>query len=460
MKSNAVPIRLANGHMPKHSLSLTKLVVGGVLLLAAAAPGLAQPNRVVTAQGSAPAPAATPTPPKEWSGESGSSGHPDMQASAIRAAAAKFESCVEGLWPLAAKRNISRASFDKFTSGLTPDLRIMDLVDAQPEFTKAFWDYLDLLVTDERITRGREVLTQHAAAFAAAERTYGVDRNVIAAIWGVETKYGTVAGERPVIRSVATLACVGRRQAYFKDEFLAALEILHRGDIRPEHLKGSWAGAFGATQFMPTAFKRYAVDFDGDGRRDVVASVPDIVASTANHLKMAGWAPGQTWGYEVILPQNFNFMFADAARRLTLAEWAKLGVARAGGQPFPRSGDRAYLFVPAGARGPSFLMLDNFRAIMKYNPAEAYALAIGHLADRLRGGEPIMQAWPRDERVLTRDERLELQHQLARHGFDVGEPSGRLGLKTRAAVRDFQARSGLVPDGFASVAILERLRGR
>ena len=150
----------------------------------------------------------------------------------------------------------------------------------------------------------------------------------------METKYGTVAGERPVIRSVATLACVGRRQAYFKDEFLAALEILHRGDIRPEQLKGSWAGAFGATQFMPTAFKRYAVDFDGDGRRDVVASVPDIVASTANHLKMGGWAPGQTWGYEVILPQNFNFMLADAARKHSLAEWAKLGVARAGGQAF------------------------------------------------------------------------------------------------------------------------------
>ena len=396
----------------------------------------------------------------KWSGQPGSSGHPLMQPDAILAAVADFKNCLDRMWPDAARRGVSRASFDAYAAGLEPDIKIMDFVDSQPEFTKAFWDYLDLLVTDERITRGREVLTQHAAAFAAAERTYGVDRNVIAAIWGVETKYGTVAGERPVIRSVATLACVGRRQAYFKDEFLAALEILHRGDIRPEQLKGSWAGAFGATQFMPTAFKRYAVDFDGDGRRDVVASVPDIVASTANHLKMAGWAPGQTWGYEVILPQNFNFMLADAARRLTLAEWAKLGVARAGGQPFPRSGDRAYLFVPAGARGPSFLMLDNFRAIMKYNPAEAYALAIGHLADRLRGGEPIMQAWPRDERVLTRDERLELQHQLARHGFDVGEPSGRLGLKTRAAVRDFQARSGLVPDGFASVAILERLRGR
>jgi membrane-bound lytic murein transglycosylase B len=399
-------------------------------------------------------------PSDKWSGQPGASGHPLMQPDAILAAVADFKNCLERMWPAAARRGISRASFDTFASPLEPDVKIMDYVDAQPEFTKAFWDYLDLLVTEERIARGRETLTQHAAAFAAAERAYGVDRHFIAAIWGIETKYGTVAGERPVIRSVATLACVGRRQAYFKDEFLAALEILHRGDIRPEQLKGSWAGAFGATQFMPTAFKRYAIDFDGDGRRDVVASVPDVIASTANHLKMAGWVPGQTWGYEVVVPQGFNFMLADAARRLTLAEWERMGVRRPNGQGFARASDRAYLFVPAGARGPSFLMLDNFRAIMKYNPAEAYALAIGHLADRLRGGSPIVQAWPRDERVLSRDERLELQQHLARHGFDVGEPSGRLGLKTRSAVRDFQARTGLVPDGFATVAILERLRAR
>ena len=233
-----------------------------------------------------------------------------------------------------------------------------------------------------------------------------------------------------------------------------------RGDIRPQQLKGSWAGAFGLTQFMPTAFKRYAIDFDGDGRRDVVASVPDVIASTANHLVKAGWASGHTWGYEVALPQNFNFMLADPSRRLTLGEWARLGVARPGGQPFPRAADRASLFVPAGSRGPAFLLLDNFRAIMKYNPAEAYALAIGHFADRLRGGGPIAQAWPREERVLTRAERLEFQQHLNRLGFDVGEPNGRFGTRTRSAVRDFQARSGLVPDGFATVAILERLRAR
>jgi lytic murein transglycosylase len=401
-----------------------------------------------------------PTQGEAWSGQPGASGHPLMQPDAILAAVADFKNCIDGMWPEAARRGISRASFEQHTARLEPEVKIMDFVDAQPEFTKAFWDYVDLLVTDERIARGRELLQQHAAAFEAVERAYGVDRHIIAAIWGIETKYGTIAGERPVIRSTATLACVGRRQAYFKDEFLAALEILHRGDIRPEQLKGSWAGAFGLTQFMPTAFKRYAVDFDGDGRRDVVGSVPDVIASTANHLKKAGWVAGQTWGYEVVLPQGFNFMNADPARKLAMSEWARLGVARASREPFPRPADKAYLFVPGGARGPSFLMLENFRAIMKYNPAEAYALAIGHLADRLRGGGPIMQAWPRDERVLTRAERLELQQQLNRHGFDVGEPNGRLGNKTRVAVRDFQAKSGLVPDGFASAAILERLRAR
>ncbi|HMK81493.1 MAG TPA: lytic murein transglycosylase [Xanthobacteraceae bacterium] len=431
-----------------------------VPLVALAAPAAAQDERYPSPLNSATGSIGAPPQSDQWSGLPGASGHPLMQPDAILAAVADFKNCIERMWPAAERRGISRESFERYASPLEPDVKIMDFVDAQPEFTKAFWDYLDLLVTDDRIARGREILAQNAQAFARAEAIYGVDRYIVAAIWGVETKYGTVAGERPVIRSTATLACIGRRQAYFKDEFLAALEILQHGDIRPEQFKGSWAGAFGATQFMPTAFKRYAVDFDGDGRRDVVGTPADVIGSTANHLKMVGWVAGETWGYEVMLPQNFNFLLADPARRLTLAEWARLGVVRPDGHAFPRPTDRAYLFVPAGARGPSFLMLDNFRAIMKYNPAEAYALAIGHLADRLRGGGPIVQPWPREERALTHDERLELQQQLARLGFDVGEASGRLGIKTRVAVRDFQARNGLIPDGFATVGLLERLRAQ
>jgi lytic murein transglycosylase len=407
---------------------------------------------------------ATPPPqsslPRQWSGESGASGHPLMRADAIRAAAANFRHCLEGYWPLAARRGVPRAAFDTHTKGLTPDLRIMDLMDSQPEFTKSIWDYLDILVHDARIESGRAMLAKHRAVFDKVEKAYGVDRYIIAAIWGVESNYGTQVGERSVLRSTATLACVGRRQNYFRDEFLAALEILARGDVRPHHLKGSWAGAFGGTQFMPTSFKRYAVDFDGDGRRDVVDSAADLIASTANNLKKDGWVSGQTWGYEVELPRGFDFMHADRSRVLSLRDWERAGVRRVGGKPFPRPADRAYVLMPAGAQGPAFAMLRNFRVIMKYNPSEAYALAIGHLADRLRGGGPFAQPWPRHERVLTREERLELQQHLARNGFNIGEPDGRLGPRTRTALRAFQKSVGAVPDGFASASILDRLRRR
>lgn len=396
----------------------------------------------------------------EWSGESGASGNPLMAADAIRAAAANFHDCLERLWPAAARRGISRRVFETYTAPLTPDLHIMDLLDNQPEFTKSFWDYLDILVTDERINKGRELLAKYRTTFDAVERAYGVDRYVIAAIWGVETNYGTLIGERPVLRSTATLACVGRRQSYFTEEFLSALEILQHGDIRPDRLVGSWAGAFGPTQFMPTAFKHYAVDFDRDGRRDVVDSMPDLIASTANNLKKDGWITGETWGYEVRVPANFDFMLADSRYALPIRDWERYGIVRAGNKTFPRSNERAFLLVPAGARGPAFLMLTNFRVIMKYNPAEAYALAIGHLADRLRGGAPFVQQWPRYERVLSRSELLELQELLLRHGYDVGEPDAQVGVRTRAAIRNFQARIGRVPDGFASAGLLDQLRTR
>jgi lytic murein transglycosylase len=442
-------------HVPLRDVALALTV-----LLPLALPGAARagddrlPPALVT--GSIGRPGSTVT----WSGADGASGDPSMTAAAIRAAAADFHGCLRRLWPLAARRGISGAAYAQATNGLTPDLRIMDLMDSQPEFTKSFWDYLDLLVGDERIARGREVLAQYRPIFDAVERAYGVDRYTVAAIWGVESKFGTMMGDRSVIRSTATLACIGRRQRYFREEFLSALEIVAHGDVRPDHLKGSWAGAFGPTQFMPTAFKRYAVDFDHDGRRDVVDSAADLIASTANNLRKDGWVTGQTWGYEVAVPRNFNFMLADRSHQMTLAQWAALGIRRADGTAFPHPHARAYLLLPAGARGPGFLMLTNFRVIMKYNPAEAYALAIGYLADRMRGRGPFVQPWPRDERVLTRDERYELQQRLANHGFDPGEPDGRLGTKTRAALRDYQVAAGLTPDGFASSAVLARLRGR
>jgi membrane-bound lytic murein transglycosylase B len=408
------------------------------------------------------APSAQPTPgaPGQWSGEDGASGHPLMTASAIREAAANFDNCIAGMWPDAARRNISQDNFQRFTAGLTPDLRIMDLLDAQPEFTKSIWDYLDILVNDNRLAKGREVLAKYKAQFDATERAYGVDRYIIAAIWGIETNYSTQIGDRSVLQSTATLACIGRRQDYFKDEFLSTLEILNRGDLRPEQLHGSWAGAFGATQFMPTAFKRFAVDADGDGRRDVVDNPADLIASTANNLKKDGWQPGQSWGYEVVVPQGFNYMLADRAKSMTFAQWEQMGLKRATGQPFPASNEKVYLLAPAGAQGPGFLMMQNFRVIMKYNPAEAYALAIGHFADRLRGGQPFVQAWPREERTLSRAERLEVQQLLAQRGFYRGTPDGQFGGQTREALRNFQASIGAPADGFASADVLERLRGR
>src|SRR5215468_6958198 len=409
-------------------------------------------------------PATDSAPPKvagasDWSGQSGSSGHPLMTAEAILAAAANFNNCLDSLWSDAARRGITRETFDGQTRDLTPDLHIMDLMDAQPEFTKAFWDYLDLLVNDGRIKRGHEILAQHRAVFDAMERTYGVDRHIVTAIWGVESNFGTSGGDRPVVRSTATLACVGRRQDYFRNEFLAALEILNRGDISAERLNGSWAGAFGPTQFMPTSFKRFAVDFDGDGRRDVVDSPADLIGSTANNLKTDGWIQGQAWGYEVVLPAGFDFLLADSMNAMPLREWERRGVVRVGGKAYSRPTDRAYLLVPASANGPAFIMLNNFRVLMKYNPAEAYALAIGHLADRMRGDRPFATAWPRNERVLTSAERFELQEHLVRRGFDIGgDPTGRINAKSRSAIKSFQVSQGAIPDGFASADLLERLR--
>jgi membrane-bound lytic murein transglycosylase B len=395
-----------------------------------------------------------------WSGEDGASGHPLMTAAAIRDAANNFDACVAGMWPDAARRGVSEDNYRQFTAGLTPDLRLMDLMDSQPEFTKAIWDYLDVLVNDTRMAKGREVLAKYKTQFDAAERAYGVDRYIVASIWGIESNYSTQTGDRNVVRSTATLACVGRRQGYFKDEFLTAIEILNRGDLRIEQMRGSWAGAFGGTQFMPTAFKRFAVDGDGDGRRDVVDNPTDLIFSTANNLKKDGWQTGQSWGYEVVLPQGFDYMLADKAKAMTVAQWEQLGLKRADGKPLPRIAEKVYLLAPAGAQGPGFLMLTNFRVIMKYNPAEAYALAIGHFADRLRGGPPFVQPWPRQERVLSRAERLELQQLLVQRGFYRGTPDGQFGGQTREALRSFQASIGTPADGFASSEMLDKLRGQ
>ncbi|MFG1463971.1 lytic murein transglycosylase [Xanthobacter sp. DSM 24535] len=388
------------------------------------------------------------------------SSHPLMTPEAIAQAQANFPNCIAGMWPLAQAKGVSQRGFVQFTSGLEPDMKIMDYLDSQPEFSRALGDYVNMLVSERRIAKGKEILAKYKPIFNAVEKAYGVDRYAIAAIWGIESDYGNPngMGSRSVLRSTATLACIGRRQDYFRDEFIATLQILDKGDVPADHLKGSWAGAFGPTQFMPTSFQRFAVDFDRDGHRNVVDSIPDVIASTANNLKLDGWQFGKTWGYEVVLPANFDYRYVDRSKRYSLAQWASLGIHRPGGKAFPRATDTAFLLLPAGAKGPAFLMLPNFGSILRYNPADAYALAIGHLSDRLRGGGPFVASWPAGERTLTRAERVEMQTLLLQRGYEIGNPDGILGTKTRVAVQDFQVKSGMVPDGYPNADVLNRLR--
>lgn len=386
--------------------------------------------------------------------------HPEMTPAALARAEANFSRCIAALEPAARAKGVSAAGFRRYTAGLKPDMSIMEKLQTQPEFTRTAGDYVTMLVSETRIRRGREAMAQNAAVFEAVGRSYGVDPYVVAAIWGIETNYGSARGSYPVLQATATLACVGRRQAYFRDEFIAALRIVDRGDIPESHLRGSWAGAFGLTQFMPTAFQRDAVDFDGDGHRNVVDSVADAMGSTANKLKRGGWQAGRSWGYEVVLPARFNYAVADKNIRKPMREWWAMGVRRPEGRAMPSGDEMAYLLLPAGAQGPAFLMTDNFKAILSYNPADAYALAIGHLADRIRGGGPFVQPWPEDARALSRLERTELQQRLAARGYDVGPVDGALGAKTRDAVREYQVSVGLPADGHPSGTVLDSLRNR
>ena len=379
----------------------------------------------------------------------------DTSAPTDEAAAGAFKSCIAEIAPDALRR-VSQKTFDAATSGLEADPQILDQLQSQPEFNQPIWQYLDAIVNEDRIAAGRVVLLGLRPLFSAVEEAFGADRFIIAAIWGVESNFGTDAGSYPVIRATATLACMGRRQAYFRNEFIAALEILERGDVAPDRFKGSWSGAFGGTQFMPTTFLRFAVDFDGNGRRDIIDDVPDILASTANVLRAYGWTRGKPCAVEVTLPPGFDYSLTS--ERKPIAEWTHLGVVPSSeARPLDQR-DEANLWLPAGHEGPAFLLSNNFEAIKKYNTAEAYALAVCQLADRLRGGGPLSKPWPRDERVLSAAERLELQSLLKSQGFDVGPIDGMMGIQTRAAIRQFQTKSNLVPDGFPSAMLLERLR--
>lgn len=369
-----------------------------------------------------------------------------------------FAAWLENFRAEAAAQGISQKTLDQALTGLEPDPDILRAADNQAEFVKPIWDYLDSAVSQARIRTGRAKLRQYARQFAAIEQKYGVDRHYLAAIWGMETNYGSFMGGKGVVRSLATLAYTGERTSFGRTQLLAALRILDNGDIDVANMKGSWAGAMGHTQFIPTTYLEYAVDFTGDGTRDIWRAISDALASSANFLREKGWREGETWGYEVVLPKGFDYGLADERTERTLEAWSRFGITRPNGKPFPRPSDRAKLVVPAGADGPAFLMIHNFDVIKRYNNATAYALAVGHLADRLMGFGPIKQSWPRDEQPLARSERKELQRLLADLGFLNGKIDGIIGVNTKAAVRAFQRSRGMVPDGFATKRLLAAAR--
>ena len=366
-----------------------------------------------------------------------------------------FDRCLQSLRGVASAQGIASVDFDRYTADLAPDMSVLDLLDAQPEFTTPLWDYLSGLVDEQRVLDGRTQLQQHRDLLTQVSAQSGVPAETIVAVWGVESDYGRVFGKRPLRQSLATLSCFGRRQSFFRGEFLSLLQLLTRGDLRAEGLTGSWAGAFGHTQFMPSTYARVAVDQDGDGRRDLVASIPDALASTARYLQLAGWQSGQDWGHEVTLPAGFDAGLAGRTKRRPLSDWLARGIRRADGVPLSASDAAAALLLPTGTQGPAFLVYRNYDAIYAYNAAESYALAIALLSDRLRGGAGLVTAWPTDDPGLSRVQRKQLQTLLLARGHAIGAADGMIGNQTRRAIQAEQLQLGLLPaDGRAGHKIL------
>ncbi|MCA3438544.1 MAG: lytic murein transglycosylase [Rhodobacter sp.] len=371
---------------------------------------------------------------------------------------AGFAAWVAGFRPRALAAGITGQTFDNAFRDARFDPAVVEKDRNQSEFTKAIWDYLDSAVSDERVENGQAALQDNLALLERIEAAYGVDKEVVVAVWGLESAYGTYRGTYPLIGTLATLACDGRRGAFFEGQLLAALTILQNGDVDAAAMTGSWAGAMGHTQFIPTSYLAHAVDFTGDGRRDIWSDDPaDALASTAAYLADAGWQAGRPWGIEVTLPPGFDYGDTGERVKRPVARWQALGVRSVDGGPLPDHGPASVL-LPAGAQGAAFLIFANFQVIEKYNSADAYVIGIGHLADRIAGAPPFRAAWPRQDRVLSFDERVELQQRLAAAGFDPGTADGKIGPNTIAAVRAFQRSIGAVPDGYASLGVLQKLR--
>jgi lytic murein transglycosylase len=363
-----------------------------------------------------------------------------------------FSGFLAQLWPDAKAKGITRANFDLAFTGLTPDQRVITATKRQPEYGKPVGAYINAIVNPGRIKEGQQKAAQWATTFDAVEKKFRVERWILIAIWGMESSYGADKDRWDVFRSLATLAYVKYRHPYFRNELLVALKIMQDGHIARGKMVSSWAGAMGQTQFMPSNFVDFAVDFSGDGKPDIWTNVPDVLGSTGNYLQKGGWTFGQRWGFEVVVPLGFDYRKS----RSSFAEWSKLGVKRTDGAAFPKDGD-GILFWPAGAQGPGFIVTKNYDVLKEYNNSDAYAISIGTLADRMADGPPVRAAWPANDRPLSRNARIALQKRLAELGYKVSEFEGHVDFDLRDNIRDEQVKHGMMPDGNPTPALLEKI---
>ncbi|KAA9006181.1 lytic murein transglycosylase [Histidinibacterium aquaticum] len=370
-----------------------------------------------------------------------------------------FDEWLAGFRERALAAGISEETLDEGLSGVSYQPEIIDLDRNQAEFVKPIWTYLDTAVSELRVANGRDAVARQADLLAAIEEEYGVDRHVVAAIWGLESAYGVVRGSTDTLAALATLSADSRRGAFFEEQLLAGLQILQSGAVDRNEMQGSWAGAMGHTQFMPTSYLEHAVDWSGGGQSDIWNDNPaDALASTAAYLANFGWTEGQPWGLEVRLPEDFDFLLADREVTKLPSEWAAIGIEPVSGETVPDDHGPASILLPAGHEGAAFMVFGNFEVIEAYNTADAYVVAVGHLANRIAGAGPLEGEWPRHLRGLGAEERLELQERLTEAGFDTQGVDGKIGPNTVDAIRAYQVAEGLLPDGFASVPLLERLR--
>jgi membrane-bound lytic murein transglycosylase B len=369
-----------------------------------------------------------------------------------RAQQQSFAAFEAALWPDAQAKGITRATFDLALKGVTPDQRVIAATKRQPEYGKPVGAYVNDLASRERIANGQRKAKEWAKIFDVVEKKFGVERWVLLALWGVETDYGAEKDHWDVFRSLATLGYVGYRDPYFRNELIVAMRIMQDNHFGRDQMVSSWAGAMGQTQFMPSNVVDYAVDFSGDGKRDLWSNVPDVLASTANYLAKEHWKRGLPWGFEVTVPKGFDYRKS----RGSFADWKKLGLRRADGKPFPPSGP-GILFFPSGASGPAFLTTENYPALKEYNNSDAYVIAVGHLADRMNGGPPIRAAWPADDHPISRDARIALQKKLAARGYKVNDFEGHIDFDLRDNIRAEQVKLGMLPDGNPTAAFIERL---